>query len=88
LEKHLARATRTTRKTMEVKYFKVKHKVLKNSLHGQLWSDFGKISLCQAQLEKFNASYPGKTKITIINFLINFACVSACVSRIAPLINL
>jgi hypothetical protein len=36
--------TRTTRKTMEVKYFKVKHKVLKNSLHGHLWSDFKKFS--------------------------------------------
>jgi hypothetical protein len=45
VEKQLARVTRTTTKTMEVKYFKVKHKVLKNSLHGQLWSDFGKISL-------------------------------------------
>jgi hypothetical protein len=41
VEKQLARVT----KTMAVKYFKVKHKVLKNSLHGQLWSDFGKISL-------------------------------------------
>jgi hypothetical protein len=26
-------------------YFKVKHKVLKNSLHGHLWSDFEKDSL-------------------------------------------
>jgi hypothetical protein len=25
--------------------FKVKHKVLKNSLHGQIWSDFEKLSL-------------------------------------------
>jgi hypothetical protein len=41
----LVRLTRTTRKTMEVKYFKVKHKVLKYSLHGQLWSDFEKVSL-------------------------------------------
>jgi hypothetical protein len=32
---------------MKVKYFKVKHKVLKNSLqcHGQIWSDFEKLSL-------------------------------------------
>jgi AAA+ superfamily predicted ATPase len=30
---------------MEVKYFKVKHKVLKASLHGQIWSDFEKVSL-------------------------------------------
>jgi hypothetical protein len=36
--------TKTTTKTMEVKYFKVKHKVLKNSLHGQLWSDFEIVS--------------------------------------------
>jgi hypothetical protein len=43
--KKLVRVTRTTRKTMEVKYFNVKHKVLKNSLHGQLWSDFKKVSL-------------------------------------------
>jgi hypothetical protein len=35
----------TTTKTMEVKYFKVKHKVLKNSLHVQIWSDFEKLSL-------------------------------------------
>jgi hypothetical protein len=27
------------------KYFKVKHKVLKNSIHGQIWSDLEKISL-------------------------------------------
>jgi hypothetical protein len=45
VEKQLARVTRTKTKTMAVKYFKVKHKVLKNSLQGQLWSDFGKISL-------------------------------------------
>jgi hypothetical protein len=45
VEKQLARVTRTTTKTMAVKYFKVKHKVLKNSLHGQLWSEFGKISI-------------------------------------------
>jgi hypothetical protein len=31
-------------KVMGVKYFKVKHKVLKNSLHGQIWSDFEKVS--------------------------------------------
>jgi hypothetical protein len=37
--------TRTTRKTMEVKYFKVKHKVSKNSLPSQLCSDFEKVSL-------------------------------------------
>jgi hypothetical protein len=29
---------------MKVKYFKVKHKVLKNSLHGQIWSDFKNFS--------------------------------------------
>jgi hypothetical protein len=29
----------------EVKYFKMKQKVLKNSLHGQIWSDFEKVSL-------------------------------------------
>jgi hypothetical protein len=45
VEKQLARVTSTTTKIMAVKYCKVKHKVLKNSLHGQLWSDFGKISL-------------------------------------------
>jgi hypothetical protein len=43
-QKKLDLVTRTTRKTIEVKYFKVKHKVLKNSLHGQLWSDFEKVS--------------------------------------------
>jgi hypothetical protein len=32
--KKLARVAGATTKTMEVKYFKVKHKVLKNSLHG------------------------------------------------------
>jgi hypothetical protein len=31
--------------TMEVKYFKVKHKFFKNSLHGQIWLDLDKISL-------------------------------------------
>jgi hypothetical protein len=35
----------TATKTMEVKYFEVKHKDLKNSLHGQIWSDFEKVSL-------------------------------------------
>jgi hypothetical protein len=44
-EKKLDLVTRTTRKTMKVKFFKVKHKVLKNSLHGQQWSDFEKNSL-------------------------------------------
>jgi hypothetical protein len=33
------------KKTMEVKYFKVKHKVLKNSLHVRIWSDFENLSL-------------------------------------------
>jgi hypothetical protein len=37
--KKLARA-----KTMDAKYFK-KHKVLKNSLDGRIWSDFEKVSL-------------------------------------------
>jgi hypothetical protein len=32
-------------KKLEVKYFKVKHKVLKNSFHDQIWSNFEKISL-------------------------------------------
>jgi hypothetical protein len=41
VEKQLAHVTRTTTKTMAVKNCKV----LKNSLHGQLWSDFEKISL-------------------------------------------
>jgi hypothetical protein len=41
--KKLARATII--ETMEVKYFKVKHKVLKNSLHSQIRSDFQTISL-------------------------------------------
>jgi hypothetical protein len=30
---------------MEVKYFKVNHRVLKYSLHGQIWSEFEKVSL-------------------------------------------
>jgi hypothetical protein len=30
---------------MEAEYFKVKHKVLKKSLHGQMWSDLKKVSL-------------------------------------------
>jgi hypothetical protein len=29
-----------TTKTMEVNFFKVKHKILKNSLHNQVLSDF------------------------------------------------
>jgi hypothetical protein len=33
----------TTAKTMEGKNFKVTHKVLKNSLHSQIWSDFEKV---------------------------------------------
>jgi hypothetical protein len=37
--------TTTTTKSMKVKYFKVKHKIIKNSLHGQIWFDFEKISL-------------------------------------------
>jgi hypothetical protein len=41
----LTTTTTTTTKTMKVKYFKVKHKVLKNSLHGQTWSDLKKVSL-------------------------------------------
>jgi hypothetical protein len=36
--------TTTTTKTMEVNYFKVKHEVFKNSLPGQIWSDFKKFS--------------------------------------------
>jgi hypothetical protein len=35
----------TTTKTLEVKYLKGKRKVLKNSLNGQIWSDFEKVSL-------------------------------------------
>jgi hypothetical protein len=65
---------------MEVKYFKVKHKVLKNSLHhGQIWFDFENFSLkmsvvsCQLALfqndRKKNSTrqilfIPGKIKIT------------------------
>jgi hypothetical protein len=59
-----------TKKTMEVEYFKGEHKVLKNSLHDQIWSDFEKISI-QTKLGKC-PSYPGKTKITKFNFLMNF----------------
>jgi hypothetical protein len=68
---------------MEVKYFKVKHKVLKNSLPGQIWSDFEKIShkMAEAKFDFFQIgdkkillgkypSYPGKNKITKVNFLI------------------
>jgi hypothetical protein len=36
LWKKLAPADNNNNKTMEVKYFKVKNKVLKNSLHGQI----------------------------------------------------
>jgi hypothetical protein len=35
----------TTTKTMEVKYFKMKHKHLKKISHGQIWFDFEKVSL-------------------------------------------
>jgi hypothetical protein len=66
---------------MEVEYFKMKHKVLKNSLHVQIWSDFEKVSLKKSGktwffvkmgekkilLNKYQ-SYPGKTKITKVNF--------------------
>jgi hypothetical protein len=45
VEKNWLLLTKTTTKAMAVKYFKVKHKVLKISLHGQIWSDFEKISL-------------------------------------------
>jgi hypothetical protein len=78
----------TTTKTMEVKYFKVKHKVLKNSLHFQIWSDFENFLLnCQTKVELFHnkkillgkyPSYPGKTKATKYNFLINFVRVLVC----------
>jgi hypothetical protein len=47
VEKKLARADQTITKTMEVnwlKYFKVKHNDLKNTLHGQILSDFEKVS--------------------------------------------
>jgi hypothetical protein len=44
-KKWLLLTTTTTTKTMDVKYFKKIHKVLKNSLHGQKWSDFEKMSL-------------------------------------------
>jgi hypothetical protein len=40
--------TTTITKTMEVKYFKVKHKVLK---YGQIWPDFEMVALeisCEA----------------------------------------
>jgi hypothetical protein len=43
VKKNLARATIT--KTMEVKYYKLKHKVLKNTLNGQIWLNFKKVSL-------------------------------------------
>jgi AAA+ superfamily predicted ATPase len=33
----------TTTKTKKVKDFKLKYKVWKNSLHGQIWSDFEKV---------------------------------------------
>jgi hypothetical protein len=45
VEKNWPMLTTTTTKTMEIKYFKVKHKVLKNSLRAQLWSDFEKFLL-------------------------------------------
>jgi hypothetical protein len=35
----------TTTKTIVVQYFKVKHKVLRKSFHGQIWFDFDKVSL-------------------------------------------
>jgi hypothetical protein len=44
-KKKLSRVTRTTTKTIEVKYFNVKHKVIKNSEHGHLWADLEKVSL-------------------------------------------
>jgi hypothetical protein len=42
-EKQLARADNN--KNNGSKIFKMKHKVLKISLHGQIWSDFKKVSL-------------------------------------------
>jgi hypothetical protein len=58
---------------------------LKNSFHGQIWSDFEKVSLkmlaktwffskwvkTKFQVGKYS-SYQGKTKITNFNFLMNF----------------
>jgi hypothetical protein len=44
-EKNQPKLATTTTKTMQVKYFKVKHKILRNSIHGQIWSDFEKVTL-------------------------------------------
>jgi hypothetical protein len=65
----------STTKSMEGQYFKMQHKILKNSLHGQIWSDFKKLSLemsnkiqilSKCLLGKY-PSHPGKTKITKVN---------------------
>jgi hypothetical protein len=44
--KNLAHAyNNNNNKNNESQIFKVKHNILKGSLHGQLWSDFEKVSL-------------------------------------------
>jgi hypothetical protein len=66
-------------------HFLVKHKVLKNSLLGQIWSNFDNFSLKMSGkawiffkmgdkkiLLGIHPSYSGKTKITKVNFLMNF----------------
>jgi hypothetical protein len=54
VEKQLARVTRTTTKTMAVKYFKVKHKVLKIHYMVNYGLIMEKFRLkCQAKLEFF-----------------------------------
>jgi hypothetical protein len=66
----------STTKIMQVKFSKVIHKVLKNSLHGQIWSDFEKVSLKmsgKAFVKMTTKQIPvTKIKITNDNFLTNF----------------
>jgi hypothetical protein len=57
-------------KNNEIQKFKSETKVLKNLLHGELWYDFFKMGAKKILLGKY-PSYPGKTKITIVNFLMN-----------------
>jgi hypothetical protein len=82
VEKNWPFLTTTTTKTMEVKYFEVKHKVLKNSSHGQIWANFEKMffkmsgkAFKKGQTKFLLGKYQScmeKSKITKVNFLINF----------------
>jgi hypothetical protein len=72
--------TRADKKAMEVKYIIMKHKVLKKSLHDQIWSDFEKFEFFLNVQEKKSARQiafiPGKNQNHKRQFFDEFcACV-------------